>query len=198
MAKSDRGKLLEAIAVTAELTGSEYSEGAVRVFIAQLEAYPLDQVMGALARCQRELKGRLTVASVIERLDDGRPGAEEAWAMIPRDEQGSVVWTEEMAAAFGICADLLYRRDVVAARMAFKEAYEQAVARNRDAAIPVKWTPSLGRDPSLRAAALELAVAKHRMLPHHAAALLPAPDAAPELVALAAAMPMALSVRGQP
>ena len=92
--------LLEALAVTAELTGTELSEAAARAMVADLQAYPAQQVLVALTRCRRELKGRLTIAAVLERLDDGRPGPNEAWAMIPQDEAGSVVWTQEMAEAF--------------------------------------------------------------------------------------------------
>ena len=77
-------ELAEALAVTAELTGTELSVAAAKVMATDLAAYPRQQVLGALARCRRELKTRLTMAAVIERLDDGRPGAEEAWAMIPK------------------------------------------------------------------------------------------------------------------
>ena len=67
--------LLQAIAVTAELTGTQLSEGAARVLAADVAPYPEKQVMGALVRCRKELRGRLTVADIIARLDDGRPGA---------------------------------------------------------------------------------------------------------------------------
>ena len=79
-------KLNEAIAVTAELTGTVLSKVAAQVMAEDLARYPEAQVMGALTRCRRELKGRLTIADVISRLDDGRPGVEEAWAMLPKDE----------------------------------------------------------------------------------------------------------------
>src|ERR1043165_278765 len=119
--------LLKAIAVTAELTGTTMSEAAASVMAEDLTRYPENQVLVALTRCRRELRGRLTIADVIQRLDDGRPGPEEAWAMIPQDEAPSVVWTQEMASAFGIALPLM--DDPVAARMAFKEAYAKAVAK---------------------------------------------------------------------
>jgi len=165
--------ILKALAVTAELTGTELSKTAARVFAEDLSSYPVDQVLGALTRCRREVKGKLSVADVVSRLEDGRPGAEEAWAMIPRSEQESVVWTEEMSQAFGVCYRMIEAGDEIAARMAFKEAYTAAVNRARNSAVPVKWIPSLGRDESLRAPALEAAVAKGRMLPERAQALLP-------------------------
>lgn len=39
--RSKRVQLLEALAVTAELTGSDFSEGAARVMASDLDAYPL-------------------------------------------------------------------------------------------------------------------------------------------------------------
>lgn len=172
----DRIELLQALAVTAELTGSEYSDAAARVMADDLEAYPLDQVLGALTRCRRELRGRLTLAAIIERLDDGRPGPNEAWAMIPQDERGSVVWSDEMAAAFGVAAPLLAEGQIIAARSAFIECYETAVATARAARRAPRWTPSLGHDPLTRTRALEDAVRKGRLTSEHAHALLPAPD----------------------
>jgi hypothetical protein len=168
--------LLEALAVTAELTGTEVTEAAARVMSTDLAAYPLPQVLAALTRCRRELKGRLTIAAVIERLDDGRPGPEEAWSMIPMDETGSVVWTEEMSEAYGVGHRLIGHGDHVGARMAFKEAYNALVAKARAEQRPVRWMPSLGHDPAQRAAALAEAVRKGRLSESHAANLLPGPD----------------------
>lgn len=165
--------LLQAIAVTAELTGTEMSEPAAAVLADDLSRFPEAQVLGALTRCRRELKGRLTIADVVDRLDDGRPGAEEAWAMIPHDEEGSVVWSAEMQRAFGVANPLLIEGDTIAARMAFLEAYRGQVRLARDRAEPVCWQPSLGRDRWGREAALRDAIDKGRMLPAHALALLP-------------------------
>lgn len=164
--------LLQAIAVTAELTGTTLSEPAARVMATDLDRYPLRQVLGALTRCRRELKGRLTIAEILTRLDDGRPGVEEAWSMIPKSEGGTVVWTEEMAHAFGIACPLL-DEDPVAARMAFKESYTIAVQKARDAGIPAHWTPSLGLDAGGREGPLLEAVRLGRIRGDHAMRLLP-------------------------
>lgn len=163
--------LLEALAVTAELTGTVLSEAAARVMAADLALCPQDQVMGALTRCRRELRGRLTIAEVLSRLEDGRPGAEEAWAMIPKHEAASVVWTQEMAEAYGVAAGLM--ETPVQARMAFLEAYRERVRQARDARTPVRWTPSLGHDPLGREPALMEAVQKGRLSVERATALLP-------------------------
>lgn len=137
-------ELLKAIAVCAELTGTELSPAAAEVFAADLGKYSENQVMGALSRCRRELKGRLTLADVISRLDDGRPGVEEAWAMVPKSEMDSVIWTEEMALAMGVASGLIENGDLVGARMAFKEKYLQLCQQARDQGIMVSWRPSYG------------------------------------------------------
>src|SRR5689334_18833429 len=76
--------LLEAIAVTCELTSTSLSEPAIRVMVNSLSEYPEPQVLGALRKCCKELKSKLTIADILTRIDDGRPGVEEAWAMLSR------------------------------------------------------------------------------------------------------------------
>jgi hypothetical protein len=88
--------------------------------------------------------------------DDGRPGAEEAWAMACRasDENDTVVWSEEMAQAFAVCQPLLDMGDQIGARMTFKESYSRQVEDARRLRRPVSWTASLGHDQSKRNTAL--------------------------------------------
>lgn len=167
-------KVIEAIAVTAELCGRVFSPAAAMVFAGDLEGFPEASVIAALARCRKEVRGVLTVQDVISRMDDGRPGVEEAWAMIPRDEQSSIVWTEEMAQAFGAAAPLLAEGDKIAARMAFKEAYAKLVSEARERREPPTWTPSLGSDVAGRQLALIDAVRAQRLGLNHAVQLLAA------------------------
>jgi hypothetical protein len=150
--------LIKAVAVTAELCGRTFTEAAAEVFVADLAAYPEASVLHALSRCRKEVRGVLTTQDVISRIDDGRPGVEQAWAMIPTDENGSVVWTTEMAEAYGLCAGILSTGDRIGARMAFKEAYTKLVSQARDAAKPAEWVPSLGADLEARRRVLTDAV----------------------------------------
>jgi len=138
-----------------------------------LSGFPENQVLGALVKCRRELKGRLRISDVIDRLDDGRPEANEAWAMIPKDESSSVVWTREMAEAFGVAYSLMMDGDHVAARMAFIEAYKSKCAESRNNGITVNWEPSLGHDKNGREHVLMDAVQKGRLAESHALSLLP-------------------------
>lgn len=168
--------LLQAIAVTAELTNTQLSAPAAAVLAGDLDAYPEAQVLGALVRCRKELRGRLTVADIIARLDDGRPGPEEAWAAIPRDEYGSVVWTDEMRQAFGVALPLIEEDDLVAGRMAFLERYRALVQRARDEAVLVRWEASLGYDARARERVLLDAVQAGKLTAEHVAGLLPHHD----------------------
>ncbi len=83
--------------------------------------------------------------------------------MIPRDESGSVVWTDEMAAAYGIAGPLLAQGEPIPARMAFLEHYRAAVAKARMDGVPPKWWPSLGHDPRGREQVLLEAAEKGRI-----------------------------------
>jgi hypothetical protein len=141
----------------------QISEGAMRVYLFHLSKYEIDQVISALLRCQVELKHFPTIAEICERLSDGRPGAEEAWGMIPKDEYSSVVWSEEMRQAFGKCYSLLQDGEKIAARMTFKESYEELVSKNRALGVPVRWLPTRGTDRSGVATALLEAVEQQRI-----------------------------------
>lgn len=168
-------EVIKAIAVTAELTGTVLSEAAVRVFAADLARYPAAAVLASLERCRREVKGRLTLSDVIERIEaqDGRPGAEEAWSIAPRDEASTTVMTDEIAIAWGAALPLVQLGDHVAARMTFREVYNREVESARQAAKPVRWFASLGQDLQGRAPVLREAVARGRLSHARAVSLLP-------------------------
>lgn len=167
-------KLLEAVTVTAELIGAELSTPARVAMAEDLALYPEKAVMQALLRCRREVKGnKLTMADIMSRLDDGRPGAEEAWALYPKDEYGSAAVTSEMQLAMAAAWPLVQDGDNIGGRMAFKERYTQIIAENRANNVPVKWEVSLGQDPGGREAALVDACQRKRIGVDHAMSLLP-------------------------
>lgn len=170
------GDVLKAIAATAELTGTELSEAALLVFEADLAGYTEQQVIAALTRCRRELRGRLTVADVIDRISSagGHPTANEAWGMVLTsiDEAETVVWTDQIAEAAAIARPVLDAGDEVGARMSFRDAYERILRESSDAP---RWFPSLGHDPEKRGIAIDRAVRSGLLTQQHAAGLLPAP-----------------------
>lgn len=166
--------LLQALAVCAELTQAELTPAAAKVMANDLARYPEAQVLPALERCRRELRPRqFCLAAVIERLDDGRPGPEEAWAMLPKDEYASAFWTEEMRHAARVCRALLFDGDTVQARMAFLEKYKALVQAARDAGKPVQWTPTLGIDKAGREVAILEAAERGYIKPETACEMLP-------------------------
>jgi hypothetical protein len=186
MGNKDAIELLEAIGVCCEITGTRLSEPSVRAMANDLARYPHQQVMGALTRCRREVRNRLTLADVIERLDDGRPGPQEAWSIVAptlNDEGPTIVWTDEMAHAMGVARTC---DDAVAARMAFLEAYRTNCQRARDSGTQARWTPSLGHDKGGRDGPLLAAVAARRMLPEHVQPYLAGDSAQADLSRLAA------------
>lgn len=150
--------VIKAVCVTAELCGRTFTEAAASVFCSDLAAYHEDAVLAALSRCRREVKGVLTTQDVISRMDDGRPGVEQAWAMLPAGEDDTVVWTVEMAEAHAACAPLLAEGDRIAARMTFKEVYAKAVTQAVADGQPVQWSASLGWDLEKRKRVLLAAV----------------------------------------
>lgn len=173
--------VLEAIAVTAELCGRTFSPAAAAVFAADLDGYPEPAVLAALSRCRKEVKGVLSLQDVISRLDDGRPSADEAWALLPFDEETTVVWTEEMCQAWGVALPLVNEGDRVAARMAFKDSYQRSVSEARDQRKPAKWSASIGHDKQARDAVLLSAVQKGRLPAPHVKALLANQQVTPAL-----------------
>lgn len=176
--------MLAALAATAELCGARLTPAAARLLALDLAEYPLPAVVAALARVRRELDGGrgFCLKAITDRIDDGRPGVEQAWAMLPRDEHASVVWTEDMREAWAAALPLLVDGDRIAARMAFKEAYTARVTQARAERRPVCWGASLGMDRHARGAVVAEAVRLGRLsadagtlLLGHAAPALAAP-----------------------
>lgn len=114
--------------------------------------------------------------------NDGRPGAEEAWAIALRgvDETETVVWTAETSEAWAVARLVHAAGDEVGARMAFREAYGRLVEGARHSRQPVQWVVTEGHDAQRRRVAITAAVQAGR-LPGSALPELPAP---PEPVAL--------------
>ena len=168
--------------------GGEAPEPDVlRIWWAALLKFEIHEVRAAFTQYVMHGKFPPKPADILQILDrikpDGRPGADEAWAMIPHDEYASVVMTEEMDEAMHVAYQLIDAGDKVAARMAFKEAYTRIVDQNKLAGIGPKWFPSLGHDKEGRDIALAEAVRLGRLGVDHAIGLLPPEKVAPMLEA---------------
>ncbi len=167
--------LIMAIAATAELCGKVYSPAAARMLASDLEGFPEHAVLAALTRCRKELgNAPFNVSAITTRIEDGHPGVEEAWALMPMDETQTVVWTPQMSNAFAQAKPLLDSGDRIAARMVFKEQYTKALTLARDKKIMAKFTPSLGSDRSHQESILRAAVEYGRLTVDHVKGLVPA------------------------
>lgn len=165
------------MAVTAEATDTTLSADLLRLMIDELERYPDDAVALALRRCGLELKGKLRLPDIIQRIPCSWPSPDEAWAnaIDACDENATVVWCDEISDAFFIAKHLLDVGDKFAARQAFVKAYERAVGvAQAEGRTPV-WMASIGRDASMRRDAIELAV-RNNKLPASWLKQLPPPD----------------------
>ncbi|MEE1869057.1 hypothetical protein [Pseudomonas auratipiscis] len=154
--------LAAAICATAEAMGQEMNPGTAAMMAEDLCAYPVVAVRSALKSCRLEVKGKLAMADILQRVQaaDGRPGKDEAWsiALTASDESETVVMTAEIQQAMAAAQPVLALGDKVGARMAFMSAYERLVAGARAEAKPAAWSVSLGFDPVRRVTAIESAV----------------------------------------
>lgn len=153
------------LAATAELCGSPLSQPAIEVVAEDLAAEPDGAVYAALSACRLNHRGRLTAEAIMSRLPDGHLAADEAWAIAIQaiDENETVVWTQEIAEAWGAARLIVAGGDEVGARMAFRSAYERRLTESRANGRRPKWFPSLGHDPAKRAPALETAADRLRL-----------------------------------
>jgi hypothetical protein len=166
-------KLLEALAVMAELTGTDWSKPAIRMIEHELSAYPEADVLGAIRKCQGELTRRVTLADILDRIPSQHPGVEEAWALVSQtmnNEYVSIVWTEQMRKAYG--AALAVQDDKISARMAFKEVYSRELREARANHVFPVWNASLGYDPIMREECVKRAAQRNLIGQAHAAKLI--------------------------
>jgi hypothetical protein len=194
MEMQDKKAFVQLVADTFASYGKTLPEGALMAaWWNELKAFPMPVIAMAFSAHKDENGDFAPVPAGIAKrckMMDGRPGAEEAWAMIPMDGETSAVWTDEMAEAWGSTHPLLDMGDRVAARMAFKETYLRLVSRARETGTPVRWTLTQGSDRNGRQAALIEAVRKRRIGLDAAVSLLP-PDAAQGML-------MVLGVKNHP
>lgn len=179
-AKDLRAKISKNLAAVYLLvTERDLSVDALTMLVEDLVVYPLPDVLRALDRCRRELKGFMSPSDVLERIEsaDGRPGPEEAWAMaiVGYDETETIVQTEEMAQAYSVARPLVMVNDRVAARKAFIETYQRLVNQARQQQRPIHWSASIGTDKSKRGVVLQAAIECGRLSMDKVVHLLPAP-----------------------
>ncbi|WP_053151098.1 hypothetical protein [Pseudomonas sp. P97.38] len=164
--------LAAAICATAEAMGQEMNPGTAAMMAEDLCVYPVPVVKAALKACRFEVKGKLSMADILQRVQssDGRPGKDEAWAiaMTTNDEFETVVLTDEIQLALAAAKPVLDAGDKIGARMAFISAYERFVGRAREDAKLVNWHVSVGFDANRRIQAVTKAMELKRIPSEHA------------------------------
>lgn len=180
---AQHNEVLELVYSTAEVLGHELRPSAGVLIANDLEDYPIGEIRQALARCRAEIYGRLTLAAILERMPSANAHLlpNEAWALAltSTDEKETVVWTPEIAKAFGAARPVLDGGDKVGARMAFIAAYERELALAKAEGRRPEWQVSLGHDPQRRQLVLEEAVTAGRLPAPKVQHLLPPPDEPP-------------------
>lgn len=176
MNQRDFDPFSELLTTVSDYYGRKLAPGTIQLYWNALSGFDFEVVKRLFTEHIQTNKFMPAISELLDamRTMDGRPNAEEAWAMVAKslnDEGVTIVWTEEMASAFGVALGL--QDDRIAARMAFKEAYESAVQDARKQAKPAHWMPSLGHDPSGREGPLIEAAKKGRLTLAHIRALLP-------------------------
>lgn len=181
-------KILEQLAGTAELMGQQLSPNAAAMMVNDLSEYNPSLIVEALSALRKDAKARFSIGAIIEKIEsltpNGRPSPEEAWAMVPKDENTSVVMTNEMLRALGVVQQLIDDGDMVAARMAFKESYSSIVSFNKLHGIKCEWIPSLGFNKEGRIPVLAEALRLGRMSQDHVLRIV-APEFADDILQLA-------------
>lgn len=166
----NKQELVEMIVVTGELMARELSPDAVMMMVEDLSDYQPQLIAEALKRLRRE-GGRFTTAEILKRLPGTWPGSDEAWAMCPKGEAETACMCPEMHEALAIASDC--GSDRVAARMAFKSAYDRLVSEAQMRGESPSWSMSLGHDKATHQPSMERAVIRGYLSAERAGQIMP-------------------------
>jgi hypothetical protein len=190
MFKSDFDNFAALLDSAAEMMGKPTPQaGQVAMFFRVMQRYPIETITEAMeAHLRDPQRGRFfpVPADLIAKIEESNhelPASDEAWAISLKahDEAETVVWTSQMAEAWGVCKPVFDMGDEVGARMAFKGAYDRLTAKAKAEGKPLKWSVSLGFDIERRALALQNAQAQGRIEEVPAHMRLEAQTSAPQL-----------------
>lgn len=159
-----REKIAELIDATAEILGSQIKPQIIKIMCDDLADYEFNEIQAALTACRREVKGRLSLKDIIDRLPkkgDELPSADEMWGAIYdfcTDERKTFILPEMAFKALestnGGIWELIQDGDKTGARMAFKAAYERL---SQGFNGKVQYSVRLGTDTDERKTAIQAA-----------------------------------------
>lgn len=188
MRDNEKTEFAAVLSAALEVFGKAITPNAIAVWWEALKRFDVADVRRGLSVAIASSRFAPTPADVIAAIsdNDGRPGADEAWAMAPKSESETATWTDEIREAWGIASDLYDPRNETPARMAFRDAYNRLVGEARRAGTPARWSVTLGQDVAGRELAITAAVQAGRLTHQQAVAMLPAPaDVGPIVSAIA-------------
>lgn len=173
MKQSDFDSFHTLLADCLSMWSSSPSAGVTAIWFRALAQHSLSDLSAAFSAHMRDpANGKFEPkpAHIIEQIEraaraDGRPGAEEAWAISlgAKTEDETVVWTRECSQAWAAAKPVMGEGDEVGARMAFKETYARLVAEARARREPASWEVSEGFDKDRRRIAIAGAVEAGRL-----------------------------------
>ena len=169
-----KDQIAKAITIICEMTDTQWSVAAVKMALVDLGQYPFEAVKSALQRVRREHKGRLTLAAILDFLDDGYPSADEAWALVAdgmTSETLTIVIPEIAQLAAGDARTLWTCGDKYGARQAFLRMYERMKAEKQSE--PCRWVVEAGTDKEQRDMKIKEATAQGKLDRSRALAYLP-------------------------
>ncbi len=158
---NDRKEKLNLIGMMALYHDAQLPPAKAEIYLQDFEGFSVETLQQAWKSYRMNISNgnRMpTPAQLLCLVDDGRPSANTAWAMIPQNEEASCVWSDEMAQAWRTAYPHLKNGNQQSAFFTFKENYERMVQENRANKIKPKWTPSFGFDKSGREDAVIKAV----------------------------------------
>jgi len=145
--------------------GKILSVPAMELVIEALNAYPLDTLLAAIKKHVQTARFAPTPADIIELIDSHRGAkhinADEAWVIALKsfDEFETVVWTREISEARAIARSIYLSGDMIAARLAFREAYNRIIKTAGDP----RWFVNVGFDAARRDDAVKEAILLKRL-----------------------------------
>jgi hypothetical protein len=173
-----------------DIYGRSLTKASAGLWWGALERYSLDEVRAAFSRyTQDPEQGRYppTPASVIACIPvsagNARMSADEAWSLCLAsfDESDTAITCEAIDAGRAAALPVFEMGDKIGARMAFKSAYDRAIASGQRQT----WRLSVGWDRAKREQAAERAVTAGWISHDAVRDYLPAPAVTPEGAAIA-------------
>ena len=165
--------IFQKITVANTVTQSTLDDMAIKAMVELLDnqGYEFNDIKAALNKCCIEVKGRLSLKDIIDRLPkkgDELPTADEAWGLVyDFDNDQKTIIAPAIAFEAGRCGAFnLISTDKVAARMAFKAAYDKLIPNY--SGKPIRYEISLSDDKEERRTALIQAVEDGKITKQHA------------------------------